>query len=681
MSYHDEHPFVDGHVAHKWEPADAAARTGMTGLTALHVGGHARQLDDNTFWVLVDHSPVTWRQTDAIVVTDHGDLTGKGDDDHTQYTKADGTRAFTGVQAGITPVADADLATKGYTDSVAQGIEWQDSVLDRDLSAPPGGPTTGDRYIVKPTGTGAWNTHDNEIAEWDGAAWQFTVPTVGMTVAIDDENKNIRWNGSAWVFFGTTIDHGNLAGTGDDDHTQYHNDARGDARYFRETEHLDSSAGAGDAGKPIKLDSNGEVDSSMLPPGNTDENVKADGTDPSTGFLIEKLSSGPLIDLDVVVPAIIAPVALYLLNEDDTGQVPDDALDSQPTPFNLEHFYSTSPLQPVYFSDGNGRGLRWITKIDAGGPHTLITGTKIKTQIDGNTKASMCCVINMDTVSGSGPRFFTIGLSTDNGAFGFMAFESDKLSFSFNDFIKKFTQPVTSGKMVVHIVYDSTLADEDDRLKMYINGNRILYASGPHPGASETIDLSDAGLEMFIGNRDGDIRSPDGDIKYCAIFDGALSETQIIMENSSLQANDDADPTPSLTGKTVKITGQRGADFQDVPSPAAQNTTSGTFVDKTDAVITTPALTGTYLVEAIWRVWNSDFLGESRLWNDTDSVAIGDIEKKKLADSAERHGVHRFGTVVFTGAAKTFKVQFKDTAGVNTQNIDAVRMLFAKVAA
>lgn len=47
---------------------------------------------------------------------DHGGLLGLGDDDHSQYSLADGTRAFTGTVAGITPVADEDLATKGYVD-------------------------------------------------------------------------------------------------------------------------------------------------------------------------------------------------------------------------------------------------------------------------------------------------------------------------------------------------------------------------------------------------------------------------------------------------------------------------------------------------------------------------------------------------------------------------------------
>lgn len=52
----------------------------------------------------------------GAVVTDHGGLTGLADDDHVQYTLADGSRAFTGTVGGVTPVADADLATKAYVD-------------------------------------------------------------------------------------------------------------------------------------------------------------------------------------------------------------------------------------------------------------------------------------------------------------------------------------------------------------------------------------------------------------------------------------------------------------------------------------------------------------------------------------------------------------------------------------
>jgi hypothetical protein len=152
--------------------------------------------------------------------SDHGSLTGLMDDDHPQYTLANGTRAFTGVVDGITPTAAVHLATKGYVDSLIQGLEWRDSVLER-RSSPPGAPGSGDRYLVIATATGAWTGHEDEIATWNGSSWDFEVPSDGWAVWVEDVDKLYVYNGTAWVLFGSTVDHGNLQGLGDDDHMQY----------------------------------------------------------------------------------------------------------------------------------------------------------------------------------------------------------------------------------------------------------------------------------------------------------------------------------------------------------------------------------------------------------------------------------------------------------------------------
>lgn len=62
---------------------------------------------------------------------DHGSISGLGDDDHTQYILAAGTRAFSGNQSmggnKLTsvgaPTTSTDAATKGYVDSVAEGLK------------------------------------------------------------------------------------------------------------------------------------------------------------------------------------------------------------------------------------------------------------------------------------------------------------------------------------------------------------------------------------------------------------------------------------------------------------------------------------------------------------------------------------------------------------------------------
>lgn len=60
------------------------------------------------------------------------------------------------------------------------------NIIDRDDSAPPGSPATGDAYIVKATGSGAWTGHDDEIAIYLGG-WVFIAPFHGMLAYIEDE--------------------------------------------------------------------------------------------------------------------------------------------------------------------------------------------------------------------------------------------------------------------------------------------------------------------------------------------------------------------------------------------------------------------------------------------------------------------------------------------------------------
>ncbi len=55
------------------------------------------------------------------IITDHGQLTGKEDDDHTQYIRTDGSRGFTSTVSGVDPVLPNDLITKKYFEDVLTG--------------------------------------------------------------------------------------------------------------------------------------------------------------------------------------------------------------------------------------------------------------------------------------------------------------------------------------------------------------------------------------------------------------------------------------------------------------------------------------------------------------------------------------------------------------------------------
>lgn len=54
--------------------------------------------------------------TDGTALS-HSSLTNQTADDHTQYIRTDGSRAFSGAVAGVSPTTASHLATKGYVDT------------------------------------------------------------------------------------------------------------------------------------------------------------------------------------------------------------------------------------------------------------------------------------------------------------------------------------------------------------------------------------------------------------------------------------------------------------------------------------------------------------------------------------------------------------------------------------
>jgi len=76
------------------------------------------------------------------------------------------------------------------------------SVLDRDLTAPPGSPTDGERYIVGSGASGDWMGWDLNVALWMDGAWLRLPPRTGWRAWIEDENVLLVYDGSSWI--GTT---------------------------------------------------------------------------------------------------------------------------------------------------------------------------------------------------------------------------------------------------------------------------------------------------------------------------------------------------------------------------------------------------------------------------------------------------------------------------------------------
>lgn len=104
-----------------------------------------------------------------------------------------------GASAGYSLISDASgNASWQNTGFGGAAITMLDPVIAQQ-NTPAVGPTIGDRYLVGSAPTGAWSANANDVAEWDGAVWQFTTPIVGNYVYVTTTLTTLRWNGTAWV--------------------------------------------------------------------------------------------------------------------------------------------------------------------------------------------------------------------------------------------------------------------------------------------------------------------------------------------------------------------------------------------------------------------------------------------------------------------------------------------------
>jgi hypothetical protein len=75
----------------------------------------------------------------------------------------------------------------------------QIGVISRVLTAPPGSPTEGDRYIVASGATGLWLGWDQNVAFWTDGAWLRLVPRIGWIAWSAADAALYVWTGGVWA--------------------------------------------------------------------------------------------------------------------------------------------------------------------------------------------------------------------------------------------------------------------------------------------------------------------------------------------------------------------------------------------------------------------------------------------------------------------------------------------------
>jgi hypothetical protein len=132
----------------------------------------------------------------TVASISHSALANLTADDHLQYSRVDGTRAFTGVVSGITPTATAHLATKGYVDGAI--------TADHDFAT-----------ITGPTG------FTSLTAATNGASLALATGNTALSITSSASPQTVTFTVNAG-----NISHSALANLSNDDHTQYLNTTR-----------------------------------------------------------------------------------------------------------------------------------------------------------------------------------------------------------------------------------------------------------------------------------------------------------------------------------------------------------------------------------------------------------------------------------------------------------------------
>lgn len=107
-----------------------------------------------------------------------------------------------GIKSGYQPLETAWGADMNRNLRVLDALV-QCRAIDKDLTAPPGSPASGDVYIVAGSPTGDWAGHAGAIAIWcEGdditATWIFVTPKAGWRVYVADEPAWYLYSGTSW---------------------------------------------------------------------------------------------------------------------------------------------------------------------------------------------------------------------------------------------------------------------------------------------------------------------------------------------------------------------------------------------------------------------------------------------------------------------------------------------------
>jgi hypothetical protein len=252
----------------------------------------------------------------------------------------------------------------------------------------------------------------------------------------------------------------------------------------------------------------------------------------------------------------------YYVDEAASGAAPVVLLDSAPAPLNLPIIYEGALS---FVEQAGNRGLRWNDSGDDGRAMVQVQGTKLESSLQGATAATVESVVAISDNTSHWGRILHIGLGGDFGHFSLHTsnigasavfwWKSPDTTFSGGEWPISFG---SLGRIVIHLVLDTSLPSGEDRVRLYVDGVRTT-AGNPsgypilQPSQNETINLGN-GSWFVLGNIDGGTQSFDGVLFYAATYDVALTDNELAHNTAVLLADDDTPGQPSPTIQLLEAT-------------------------------------------------------------------------------------------------------------------------------
>jgi len=232
-------------------------------------------------------------------------------------------------------------------------------------------------------------------------------------------------------------------------------------------------------------------------------------------------------------------IVRYFMDEAASGQAPAALLDAAPAPLPLSIDYAGTSAS--YCESDGHRGLCWLVQGSAARASAAVDGTKISSALNGSTGGTIELVVDM-----TGANYDRLSHVATNagGDFSLGLSPHYRLGFAWHggEWPVDWTVALESlGRVVLHLVLDTTQGVPADRVKLYVDGTALTPALTTPPAQNDTIALQTNGLYV-LGNYFSGAGSIQGAIDYAAMYSLPLTDTEVANNASMLAIDDDSPP-------------------------------------------------------------------------------------------------------------------------------------------